>query len=86
VTVFSMLVGLAIVYVGRMVVGTDGYGSDSLKLHSINLYMLLGVEVFNYLLISSINYKFTFRIFPMFALTLIFNFILRFFYDKSISG
>lgn len=64
--------------------GEENYGSGYLEMNVINLYKLLGIEVFNFLLISSIGYKFTYRIFPFFALTLFFNFILRFFFDKSL--
>lgn len=50
----------------------------------INIYKLLAIEVFIFLLNSSIGYKFTYRIFPFFAIIFVFNFILRFFYDQSL--
>ena len=80
----GLLIGLAIAYVGRMTLGQEEYGSGYVQMNLINIYKLLAIEVFIFLLNSSIGYKFTYRIFPFFAIIFVFNFILRFFYDQSL--
>ena len=57
-------------------------GSGETNVEFLTLYMLIGVEVFGYLIISAINFKFTFRVFPIYAMIMVTNVILRIFFGK----